>query len=114
MAFSRGPWRSIQHWILEASNILAGMKKALHLCKALIYLVFLAPRPGLEPGTYGLTEQHTVSFGVRKPMISNAFLGDRGGWAGDRTYLEPQWSEVAGRRAEVEANQRLAGRATEP
>ena len=28
-------------------------KKALHFCKAL-YL--LAPRPGLEPGTYGLTE----------------------------------------------------------
>ena len=55
MAFSRGLGRSIQHWILEPSNILAGMKKALHLCKALIYLVFLAPRPGLEPGTYGLT-----------------------------------------------------------
>ena len=55
MAFSRGLGGSIQHWILEASNILAGMKKALHLCKALIFLVFLAPRPGLEPGTYGLT-----------------------------------------------------------
>jgi hypothetical protein len=33
----------------------SGTKKALHLCKALISLVFLAPRPGLEPGTYGLT-----------------------------------------------------------
>ena len=32
-----------------------GTKRALHLCKALIFLVFLAPRPGLEPGTYGLT-----------------------------------------------------------
>ena len=55
MAFSLGLGGSIQHWILEASNILAGMKKALHLCKALSFLVFLAPRPGLEPGTYGLT-----------------------------------------------------------
>jgi hypothetical protein len=41
--------------ILEASNICPATKKALHLCKALISLVFLAPRPGLEPGTYGLT-----------------------------------------------------------
>jgi hypothetical protein len=31
----------------------AKKKKALHLCKA---LSLLAPRPGLEPGTYGLTE----------------------------------------------------------
>jgi len=42
-------------WILEASKIYLPTKKALHLCKALIFLVFLAPRPGLEPGTYGLT-----------------------------------------------------------
>jgi hypothetical protein len=28
-------------------------KKALHRCKA---LSLLAPRPGLEPGTYGLTD----------------------------------------------------------
>ena len=42
-------------WILEVSNICPATKKALHLCKALIFLVFLAPRPGLEPGTYGLT-----------------------------------------------------------
>jgi hypothetical protein len=40
---------------LDASNIDPAKKKALHLCKALILLVFLAPRPGLEPGTYGLT-----------------------------------------------------------
>jgi hypothetical protein len=45
---------------LEASNILAGTKKALHLCKALISLVFLAPRPGLEPGTYGLTGYRSI------------------------------------------------------
>ena len=32
-----------------------GNEKALRLRKALIPLVFLAPRPGLEPGTYGLT-----------------------------------------------------------
>ena len=30
-------------------------KKPLHCCKGLICLEFLAPRPGLEPGTYGLT-----------------------------------------------------------
>ena len=60
MAFSRALGGSIQHWILEASNILAGTKKALHLCKALIYLVFLAPRPGLEPGTYGLTGYRSI------------------------------------------------------
>ena len=38
MAFSHGLGESMTHWILEASNILAGMKKALHLCKALILL----------------------------------------------------------------------------
>ena len=48
------------HWILEASNILAGMKKALHRCKAFSFLVFLAPRPGLEPGTYGLTGYRSI------------------------------------------------------
>jgi hypothetical protein len=40
MAFSRGLGGSMTHWILEASNILAGMKKASHLCKALIFLAF--------------------------------------------------------------------------
>jgi hypothetical protein len=54
-ALRYGPARASRHWILEASNILAAMKKALHPCKALIVLAFLAPRPGLEPGTYGLT-----------------------------------------------------------
>ena len=59
-AFRYGPARASKHWILEASNILAGMKKALHLCKALILLAFLAPRPGLEPGTYGLTVDRSI------------------------------------------------------
>ena len=36
MAFSRGLGGSMKHWILEASNILPGTKKALHRCKALI------------------------------------------------------------------------------
>ena len=49
MAFSRGLGGSMKHWILEASNILPETKKALRRCKALIFLVFLAPRPGLEP-----------------------------------------------------------------
>ena len=47
-------------WILEASNIYPATKEALHLCKALIFLVFLAPRPGLEPGTYGLTGWESI------------------------------------------------------
>ena len=56
MVLLRGLCGSMKHWILEASNISPETKKALHLCKALISLVFLAPRPGLEPGTYGLTD----------------------------------------------------------
>jgi hypothetical protein len=40
-------------------------KKALHLCKALILLVFLAPRPGLEPGTYGLTDRRELGLNQR-------------------------------------------------
>jgi hypothetical protein len=35
----------------------------------------LAPRPGLEPGTYGLTEQHTANFWARKLKICIAFFG---------------------------------------
>ncbi len=35
----------------------AKKKKALHLCKA---LSLLAPRPGLEPGTYGLTVRRST------------------------------------------------------
>ena len=55
-AVMRRPSGALKTWILEASNISPETKKALHLCKALISLVFLAPRPGLEPGTYGLTD----------------------------------------------------------
>ena len=51
-----------------------GNEKALHLCKALIVLAFLAPRPGLEPGTYGLT----VGRSDRAAGRANAhFLGVR-------------------------------------
>ena len=60
-AFSHGPVRPGKTWILETSNIFPGTKKALRLCKALISLVFLAPRPGLEPGTYGLTGWPSIS-----------------------------------------------------
>ncbi len=67
-------WRVDEALDIGIFQYLPGTKKALHLCKALIFLVFLAPRPGLEPGTYGLTEQHTVRLRVRKPKISNAFL----------------------------------------
>ena len=37
-------------------------------------LILLAPRPGLEPGTYGFTEQHSVPPGASKPMIPNNCL----------------------------------------
>ena len=35
-------------------------KKDLDHSKSLISFTFLAPRPGLEPGTYGLTEHKFV------------------------------------------------------
>ena len=53
------------HWILEPSNIRPATKKALRHCKALILLAFLAPRPGLEPGTYGLTGYRSICPGTR-------------------------------------------------
>src|SRR6187431_1583131 len=34
----------------------------------------VAPRPGLEPGTYGLTEQHTGRTDLGKSKILNGFL----------------------------------------
>jgi hypothetical protein len=71
MAFSRGLGGSLKHWILEASNISPETKKALHLCKALIFLVFLAPRPGLEPGTYGLTDRRSPC----SPSVLSGLIG---------------------------------------
>jgi hypothetical protein len=50
MAFLRGLGRLDEHRILEASNIFPETKKALHLCKALIFLISLAPRPGSSQG----------------------------------------------------------------
>jgi hypothetical protein len=37
-------------------------KKALQRCKASFRLFFLAPRPGLEPGTNGLTENQALKI----------------------------------------------------
>jgi hypothetical protein len=59
---------------LEASNILAGMKKTLHLCKALISLVFLALRPGLEPGTYGPFKQE-LGREIRVAELREVLIG---------------------------------------
>ena len=59
-AFSPATLGARNHWILEASNIRPATKKALRLCKTLILLAFLAPRPGLEPGTYGLTGYRSI------------------------------------------------------
>jgi hypothetical protein len=36
--------------------------------------IILAPRPGLEPGTYGLTVQVTPDLMLRKSKIYNGFL----------------------------------------
>ena len=44
------------------SGIRPGKKKRR---KALISLAFLAPRPGLEPGTYGLTERRELGLNQR-------------------------------------------------
>ena len=46
--------------ILEAVPEFFRNEKASHLCKALILLTILAPRPGLEPGTYGLTGYRSI------------------------------------------------------
>ena len=35
---------------------------------------FLAPRPGLEPGTYGLTVERTACLMARKCKTGNGFL----------------------------------------
>jgi len=53
--FLREASRVRNRWILEASNICPRLARALRCSKQLILLMFLAPRPGLEPGTYGLT-----------------------------------------------------------
>ncbi len=52
-----------------------GKKKAPAISrKGLIRLDFLAPRPGLEPGTYGLTEAPTPSYAPCKTMILKVFF----------------------------------------
>ena len=53
--FLREASRVRTRWILEASNIRPPVGRGLRCSKQLILLLFLAPRPGLEPGTYGLT-----------------------------------------------------------
>ena len=50
MAFLRGLGRLDEHWILEASNIFPETKKALHPCKALIFLLFWLPDLGSNQG----------------------------------------------------------------
>jgi hypothetical protein len=38
-------------------------------------LISMAPRPGLEPGSYGLTEEHPIEIPARKSKILMAFFG---------------------------------------
>ena len=63
MAFSHGLVGSLKTWILEASNILPGTKKALHLSKALIFPVFLG-----SP-TWARTRDLRIKATLLKPVF---------------------------------------------
>ena len=58
--FLREASRVRNRWILDASNIRPPVSQGLRCSKTLILLMFLAPRPGLEPGTYGLTVDRSI------------------------------------------------------
>ena len=58
--FLREASRVRNRWILDASNIRPPVGQGLRCSKHLILLMFLAPRPGLEPGTYGLTVDRSI------------------------------------------------------
>ena len=58
--FLREASRVRNRWILDASNIRPPVGRGLRCSKNLILLMFLAPRPGLEPGTYGLTVDRSI------------------------------------------------------
>ena len=58
--FRREASRVRNRWILEASNIRPSLDRGQRCSKHLILLIFLAPRPGLEPGTYGLTVDRSI------------------------------------------------------
>ena len=58
--FLREASRLRNRWILDASNIRPPLGRGLRCSKNLILLMFLAPRPGLEPGTYGLTVDRSI------------------------------------------------------
>ena len=55
---------SEQEWGLITTKlqtlVVLKIKKDLNLSKSLISFSFLAPRPGLEPGTYGLTVRRST------------------------------------------------------
>ena len=58
------------YWILEASNIRPPVGKVSRRSEALILLMFLAPRPGLEPGTYGLTDCPSALTGTDPGVLT--------------------------------------------
>ena len=49
-------------------------KKDLDHSKSLISFTFLAPRPGLEPGTYGLTENSRFTKPLFRAACSVVFI----------------------------------------
>ena len=99
--------------ILDTSQTRSSTKRnRLATCVANL-LIFMAPRPGFEPGTYGLTEQHTVNFPSRKSMISNGFLEQTCGAAWQPNLFRTSMVGSAGWLSKFEANQRLAGDATD-
>ena len=67
----------------------------------------VAPRPGLEPGTYGLTEQHTLGFGSRKSMNFKAFCSSWGRVLQRPNAFRTSMVGFGGAPVQVEANQRV-------
>ncbi len=53
--------------------------------------ILLAPRPGLEPGTYGLTVERCHFLMAPSAKNFNGFLVRASGDLLRRTYAEPQW-----------------------
>jgi hypothetical protein len=76
-------------------------------------LISMAPRPGLEPGTYGLTEQHTVKSLTRKPKICIEFFRGPAEVPHRPNLFRTSMVGTAWWLQKLEANQRSANTSTE-
>jgi len=72
-------------------------------------LNFLAPRPGLEPGTYGLTGRLTEAGQRANSKTGNDFSGWPLAGLADRPNSDPQCSVLRTPALKGERNQRVAG-----